>query len=289
MTESPRRPSVSVVVVNFNAGDHLRRCLRSVLEFSGDAPVDVVVVDNASIDGSADAAESGFPGVRVIRNDVNVGFATAANRGIQATATRYVFLLNPDAEVHAGTLAGLVKVAEERPRAGAIGVLVRTPEGEIYPSARRTPSLVTGLGHAFLGLFDPDNRFTRAYTMADWDRGSEREVDWVSGSAVLLRREALDRVRGFDEGYFMYVEDLDLSTRLRRAGWEIRFSPELEVVHVGGVSTGRSRRMFLEHGRSAYRYFVKFRSPGPMALLRPPARLAFWLRARLAARKLGRP
>jgi len=87
----------------------------------------------------------------------------------------------------------------------------------------------------------------------------------------------------------MYVEDLDLCTRLRRAGWEVRFSPELEVVHVGGVSTGRSRRMFLEHGRSAYRYFEKFRSPGPMALLRPLARAAFWLRARLAARRLGRP
>jgi N-acetylglucosaminyl-diphospho-decaprenol L-rhamnosyltransferase len=289
MTGPSTRPPLSVVVVNFNAGAHLERCLRSVIDAAGDESVDVVVVDNASVDGSADAVEAAFPGVRVIRNDLNLGFATAANQGIQATGAPYVFLLNPDAEVAAGTLAGLVKVADERPRTGAIGVLVRDPDGAVYPSARRSPSMVTGVGHAFVGLFHPDNRFTRAYTMADWDRTSERKVDWVSGSAVLLRRAALDQVRGFDEGYFMYVEDLDLSTRLRRAGWEVRFSPELEVVHVGGVSTGRSRRMFLEHGRSAYRYFEKFRSPGPLALLRPVARVAFWLRARLAARRLGRP
>ena len=289
MTGPSTRPPLSVVVVNFNAGAHLERCLRSVIDAAGDGSVDVVVVDNASVDRSADAAEAAFPGVRMIRNDVNLGFATAANQGIQATSAPYVFLLNPDAEVSAGTFAGLVKVADERPRAGAIGVLVRDPDGAVYPSARRSPSVVTGVGHAFVGLFHPDNRFTRAYTMADWDRASERKVDWVSGSAVLLRRAALDQVRGFDEGYFMYVEDLDLCTRLRRAGWEVRFSPELEVVHVGGVSTGRSRRMFLEHGRSAYRYFEKFRSPGPMALLRPLARAAFWLRARLAARRLGRP
>jgi N-acetylglucosaminyl-diphospho-decaprenol L-rhamnosyltransferase len=116
----------------------------------------------------------------------------------------------------------------------------------------------------------------------------------VSGSCVLLRREALDEVGLFDEGYFMYVEDVDLCTRLRRAGWEVRFSPELEVVHIGGVSTGgyRSRRMTLEHSRSIYRYFVKFGSPGALAALRPLVRLALRLRAELVllrARQHGRP
>ena len=290
MTEPAAAPGAArlgVVVVNYNAGEHLARCLASVSEAAAGEAVDVVVVDNASSDGSAERVRAEHPSVRVIHNDENRGFAAAANQGIQATATPYVFLLNPDAEVVAGTLAGLVKVGDERPRAGAIGVLVRDPDGTVYPSARRTPGFVTGLGHAFLGLFSRDNRFTRSYTMAGWDRASERSVDWVSGSAVLLRRRALDQVRGFDEGYFMYVEDLDLCTRLRAAGWEVRFSPEVEVVHVGGVSTGRSRRMFLEHGRSAYRYFAKFRSPGPLAVLRPAARVAFWLRARLAARRLG--
>ena len=110
--------------------------------------------------------------------------------------------------------------------------------------------------------FNPENRFSRAYTMADWDRTSEREVSWVSGSCMLLRRNALDRVGLFDEGYFMYVEDADLCTRMRAAGWNVLFTPELEVTHVRGVSTGNSKRMIREHSRSIYRYFSKHHARG---------------------------
>ncbi len=256
-------PSLAVVVVNYNAGPHLYQCLRSLREAAGDAALEMVVVDNASRDGSLDTAEEAFPEVRVIR------------------------LLNPDAEVRAGTLSGLVKVADEHPRAAAFGVLVRDPDGSLYPSARRVPGLGVGLGHAFLGLVKPDNRFSREYTMADWDRSTEREVEWVSGSAMLLRRAALGNVGPFDEGYFMYVEDVDLCTRLRKRGWRVVFTPEVEVMHVGGVSTGRSRRMFFEHARSAARYFERHRSPGALAVLRPFVRAALWLRASLAAAKVG--
>ncbi len=280
-------PSLAVVVVNYNAGPHLYQCLRSLREAAGDAALEMVVVDNASRDGSLDTAEGAFPEVRVIRNDTNRGFAAAANEGIAATSAPYVFLLNPDAEVRAGTLSGLVKVADEHPRAAAFGVLVRDPDGSLYPSARRVPGLGVGLGHAFLGLVKPDNRFSRKYTMADWDRSTEREVEWVSGSAMLLRRAALGNVGPFDEGYFMYVEDVDLCTRLRKRGWRVVFTPEVEVMHVGGVSTGRSRRMFFEHARSAARYFERHRSPGALAVLRPFVRAALWLRASLAAAKVG--
>jgi N-acetylglucosaminyl-diphospho-decaprenol L-rhamnosyltransferase len=278
---------LAVVIVNFNAGDHLLRSVSSALESAGEASLDVVIVDNASSDGSAERAARTFPSVRLVSNAFNRGFAAAANQGIAATAAPYVFLLNPDAEVSAGTLGGLVKLAEEHPRVGALGVLVRAPDGSIYPSARTVPGLAVGLGHAFLGLVKPDNRYSRAYTMADWDRRSERDVEWVSGAAMLLRRAALEEVGPFDEGYFMYVEDVDLCTRLRRRGWAVRFTPELEVAHEGGVSTARSRRMFFEHARSASRYFARHRSPGPLALLRPFVRAALWARAWLAARKLG--
>jgi N-acetylglucosaminyl-diphospho-decaprenol L-rhamnosyltransferase len=273
---------LAVVVVNYNTGSYLHRCLRSAFEAAGDARLEVVVVDNASHDGSAEAATEEHPAARLIRNDDNRGFAAAANQGMRATTAPFVLLLNPDAEVVSGTLGGFVKVARDRPRAGAIGALVRDPDGTIYPSARKVPTLGEALGHAFLGPFVA-NRFSRAYTMSDWDRRSEREVEWVSGSCVLLRREAMDEVGLFDEGYFMYVEDVDLCTRLRQAGWEVLFSPELEVLHTGGVSTGgyRSRRMTLEHSRSIYRYFVKHRSPGAVAILRPLARAALRLRAEL--------
>jgi N-acetylglucosaminyl-diphospho-decaprenol L-rhamnosyltransferase len=286
-------PDLAVVVVNYNTGHYLARCVRSAVESAGDARLEVVVVDNASVDGSADHAVADHPEIRLIRNDGNRGFAAAANQGMRTTAAPFILLLNPDAEVLSGTLGGFVKVARDHARAGAIGALVRDPDGGIYPSARKIPTLGEALGHAFLGPFVP-NRFSRAYTMADWDRRTERSVEWVSGSCVLLRRQALEEVGLFDEGYFMYVEDVDLCTRLRRAGWEIRFSPELEVLHIGGVSTGgyRSRTMTLEHSRSIYRYFVKFRSHGVLAALRPLVRMALRLRAEvvlLRARQHGRP
>ena len=271
---------LAVVVVNHNAGPYLRRCMESVHTAAGDVALDVVVVDNASKDGSVERGVDGYPDVRIIRNRQNRGFAAAANQGIASTGAPFVLLLNPDAQVVGGTLAALVKVASERPRAGAVGALVRNPDGSIQPSARRVPRLGEGLGHAFLGPLMPGNRYTRSYTMAGWDRASEREVEWVSGSAMLLRRSAFEEAAGFDEGYFMYVEDVDLCTRLRAAGWQVLFSPELEVIHQIGVSTkGQTGRMAFEHSRSIYRYFSKHLAHGPRALLKPLVRLALWKRA----------
>ena len=271
---------VAVVIVNHNTGDYLGRCVRSAAEAAGDARIEVVVVDNASHDGSARRAVEAMPNVRLIENPDNRGFAAAANQGIGATSAPFVFLLNPDAEILAGTLGGFLKVARDHPGAGAIGPIVRDPEGSIYPSARKVPTVAQAVGHSFLGPF-LDNPFSRAYTMADWDRRTERTVDWVSASCVLLRRSALEEIGLFDERYFMYVEDVDLCTRLRQGGWVVVFSPELEVLHIGGVSTGgyRSRKMVVEHSRSIYKYFVKFRSPGWRAAARPFAWLALRLRA----------
>lgn len=283
---SPLPGDLAVVVVNYNTGEYLTRCLRSAHESAGDARLEVVVVvDNASRDGSGEAAAAATPGTRLIANAENRGFGAACNQGIRATRAPFVLLLNPDAEILAGTLGGLLKVALDHPRAGAIGPLVRDPDGGIYPSARKVPSLGEGLGHAFVGLLKPDNRFSRAYTMAGWDRRSERRVEWVSGCCMLLRRSALDEVGLLDERFFMYVEDVDLCTRLRQAGWDVLFTPELEVEHVGAVSTGGSRRMTFEHSRSIYKYFVKHQSPGWRAALRPPVWLALQARAALVSRQ----
>jgi N-acetylglucosaminyl-diphospho-decaprenol L-rhamnosyltransferase len=278
------RADLAVVIVNYNAGGYLGRCLDSVVAAAGGISLDVVVVDNGSRDGSADAAGTRSE-VRLIENRANLGFAAAANVGIRATDAPYVFFLNPDAEIVTGTLASLVKVAGEQPRAGAVGPLVRNPDRTLQPSARRVPGTFEALMHAFLGPIAPGNRWTRAYTLADWDRASEREVEWISGSAMLLRREALHDVGVFDEGYFMYVEDVDLCTRLRRAGWKVLFSPELEVVHEIGVSAqGQSRRMAREHSRSIYRYFVKHRAHGGAAILKPLVRAALVVRTELVSR-----
>jgi N-acetylglucosaminyl-diphospho-decaprenol L-rhamnosyltransferase len=276
---------LAVVVVNYNAGEYLSRCLRSVFASSGDLSLDVAVVDNGSRDGSATAAAAANPRARLVENESNLGFAAGANVGIRATEAPFILFLNPDAEIVSGTLASLVKVADERPDAGAVGPLVRNPDGTIQPSARRVPRTFEALMHAFLGPVEPGNPWTRAYTMADWDRTTEREVEWISGSAMLLRRRALHDVGVFDEGYFMYVEDVDLCTRLRRSGWAVMFSPELEVIHEMGVSArGQSRRMAGEHSRSIYRYFSKHRAHGPAVLLKPFVRGALAVRTQLVAR-----
>jgi N-acetylglucosaminyl-diphospho-decaprenol L-rhamnosyltransferase len=283
---APVAPDLAVVIVNYNAGHYLRRALRSTFESAGDALLEVVVVDNASEDSSGQAVAS-YPEVTLIQNERNVGFATAVNQGIRATTAPFVLLLNPDAEILSGTLAGFLKLARDHPRAGAIGPLVRDPDGGIYPSARKIPSVVEGLVHSFLGPFRPDNRYSRAYTMADWDHHSERPVEWVSGSCMLLRREALDQVGLMDQAYFFAVEDVDLCTRLRMAGWEVLFSPELEVLHQVGISRGRSKWITLEHSKSIYRYFVKFESPGWRAALRPFVWLALRARATLVSWRRG--
>jgi N-acetylglucosaminyl-diphospho-decaprenol L-rhamnosyltransferase len=275
---------LAVVIVNYNAGEFLDRCVSSVTAAGGDIAVDIVVVDNASRDGSATAAARAHPETRLIENRENRGFAAAANQGVSATDAPFVFLLNPDAEITGGTLAALVKLAREHARAGAVGCLVRNPDGTIQPSARRVPRLFEALMHAFLGPLLPGNRWSRSYTMAEWDRSTEREVEWISGSAMLLRREAFDEVGAFDEGYFMYVEDVDLCTRLRSAGWKVLFSPEVEAVHAIGVSArGQSRRMAFAHSASIYRYFEKHRAQGAGLLLKPFVRAALWLRAELAS------
>ncbi|HZD18943.1 MAG TPA: glycosyltransferase family 2 protein, partial [Actinomycetota bacterium] len=285
-----RRPlpsDLAVVIVNRDAGAYLERCIRSVFGASAGLELDVLIVDNDSSDGSARFAVGAHPEARLIETGENRGFAAGVNVGIGATDAPFVFVLNPDAEIWEGTLDGFVKVAWDHPRAGAIGPLVRNSDGTVYSTGRVVPSIRTAIGHAFLGPFFPNNRFTRTYRVADWDRGAEREVDWISGSAFLVRREALDGVGLLDEGFFLYAEEVDLFTRLRSAGWTILFTPELEVIHEGGVSTGRSRAMHLQHSRSVARYFAKHHGRGWRRALLPVVRLGLRVRAEVVSLRDG--
>jgi N-acetylglucosaminyl-diphospho-decaprenol L-rhamnosyltransferase len=274
---------LAVVVVNFNAGGHLLRCIASVFDHAGGAEIEVVVVDNDSTDGSARAAAEAFPEAAVIETGSNRGFAAGVNVGLRATTAPFVFVLNPDAEVWEGTLDAFAKLAAERPRAGAIGPLIRNADGSIYPSPRVHPTIGVAVGHAFLAPVWDGNPWSRRYRIAGWDRSSEREVEWISGSAFLVRREALDQVGLLDERFFLYAEEVDLFRRMREAGWTVLFTPELEILHEGGVSTGRSRRMHLIHSRSVYLYLEKHHARGWRRALLPFARLALRGRAELVS------
>lgn len=280
---------LAVVIVNYNTGNYLERCLASLQARRGDIEIDVLVIDNASHDGSHAKAIAAHPWARLIENRENVYLSPAWNQGIRETDAPYVLLLNPDTEWWAGTLADYVAVARAHPRAGIVGPMVRNTDGTVYPSGRPIPSVIDAMGHAFLGPFASGNRFSRRYRMEGWDRSTERDVDWVSGCCMLLPREVFDDVGMLDESFLLYGEELDLATRLRDAGWSVLFTPNVEILHALGVSTGRSRRMTVMHSASIYRYYRKHRAAGwrkltlPLAwtALRARAEIA-WLRGRFA-------
>lgn len=272
---------LAVVIVNFNTGAYLERCLASIDAHRGAVALDVLVIDNASRDGSHVDAVARHPRTRLVENRENVYLSPAWNQGLRETDAPFVLLLNPDAELWRGTLAELVAVARAHPRAGIVGPRILNPDGTVYASGRAFPDLTDAVGHAFLGTLRPDNPFTRRYQLGGWDRTSAREVDWVSGCAMLMPRAALEAVGGFDEAFPLYGEELDMASRLRDAGWSVLFTPEVEVIHEIGVSTGRSRRTLLMHSDSVFRYYRKHRAQGWRQLTLPFAWAALRLRAEL--------
>jgi N-acetylglucosaminyl-diphospho-decaprenol L-rhamnosyltransferase len=278
----PVATELAVVIVNYNTGAWLTRCLASLERHRGDVTIDVLVIDNASDDGSHTAAHADHPWVRMIANDRNVYLSPAWNEGARETSAPYLLFLNPDTEWWSGTLADYLQVAREHPSAGIVGPMIRNTDGSPYPSGRSFPSVVDAVGHAFLSPFSRANPFTRRYELDGWDRATERTVDWVSGSCMLIPRAAFDAVGGFDEAFPLYAEELDLATRLRDAGWSVLFTPRVEVLHEIGVSTAGSRRAIITHSRSVYRYYRKHRAPGWRRISLPLAWLALRVRAEIA-------
>ena len=280
MADSGRGAAWAAVVVNYNAGSALVGCVVSVL--AQDPRPELVVVDNASTDGSLAELRHAHPGVRVVQAGGNLGYARAANLGIAATDAAVIAVLNPDTILAPGAgKAVLARFAAEG-ELGAVGPQLRNSDGSVYPSARRVPSLVDAVGHGLLFFVWPENPFTRRYREIDADPARPRDVDWVSGAAIWLRRAALDAVGGWDERYFMYVEDVDLCWRLRRAGWRVAYEPAGTVEHLLGVSTAsRPYRMIAEHHRSLLR-FAAVRFTGPRRVLLAPAAAFLTARGALA-------
>jgi N-acetylglucosaminyl-diphospho-decaprenol L-rhamnosyltransferase len=263
-------PTTAVVVVNHNTRDDLLACLATLGEAGAG---EVVAVDCGSSDGSIDAVAAGFPAVRRLALP-NVGFGRAANAGVALAAADAIVLANADTRFPPGSVAAMGRYLRGRPDVGALGPLVRFPDGRLQLSARAFPSIGQAVGHALFGLWWPSNPWTRAYRLTDWDHTSERDVDWVSGCCLAVRRDAFDAVGGFDPAYFMFVEDVDLCARLREAGWRVVFTPVAEVVHAIGGSVSRKRfRMVVEHARSLDRFFARRYGRGPRRFLRPLVRL----------------
>ncbi|MFT4041852.1 MAG: glycosyltransferase family 2 protein [Gordonia sp. (in: high G+C Gram-positive bacteria)] len=270
---------LAVVTVTYWSGGYLETFLKS-LGHATSANPPVIIADNGSGDGAPEAAARDYENVTLVHTGGNLGYGGGINRAVAELNPDIdlVVIANPDVEWQPGAIDELVAATARWPRAGSLGPLIREPDGSIYPSARRVPDLVSGTGHALLGTVWKTNPWTAAYR-ADDVAPSERPVGWLSGSCLLVRREAFQSIGGFDERYFMYMEDVDLGDRLGKAGWLNVYVPGAEVVHAKGHSADRDPESMLPaHHRSAYR-FQADRHPG---LLRAPLRLA--LRAGLAAR-----
>jgi N-acetylglucosaminyl-diphospho-decaprenol L-rhamnosyltransferase len=245
-----------VVAVTYSPGDSLEEFVTS-LESATTRPVEIVLADNGSTDGAPERAAARYPNVRLLPTGGNIGYGAAANAGLAGLTEGYAIVANPDVRFEPGAIDELLDVARRWPRAATIGPAIRTPDGALYPSARDLPRLSTGAGHALLGWIWPANPWTARYRR-ERDLPRERTAGWLSGSCLLVDLEAFWSVGGFDPGYFMYFEDVDLAERLTHAGWLHVYAPSAVVAHEGGHATRREpHRMQRVHHTSALRYLSR--------------------------------
>ncbi|CAM3058725.1 glycosyltransferase family 2 protein [Tsukamurella hominis] len=278
-------PTLAVVTVTYSPGEHLENFLTSIDgAFSGAAPR-VLMADNGSVDGSPEAAEAAHPEAELLRTGANLGYGGAINYAVARLdlgALDWLLISNPDVVFGPGSIDALIEAAVRYPRAGSLGPLIRDPDGTVYPSARNVPSMRFGIGHALLGAVWKSNPWTRAYQQSQAEV-AEREAGWLSGSCLLVRPEAFAEIGGFDDRYFMYMEDVDFGDRLARAGWSNVYVPTAEIVHAKGHAAGKVPELMLPaHHASAYRFFAD-RHPGPAAApLRAAMKVGLAARSRIS-------
>ncbi len=259
-------PDVSVILVSYNTRDMLRDCLKFVYAQTG-VQFEVLVADNASSDGSPDMVSREFTETHVIRSATNLGFAAANNRALRLARGRYVVLLNTDAFLRPGDLAIAVGKMNDNPKIGLAGARLVGADGSWQPSARSFPSILNDL----LSLTGMSAKYARSRFFGRADRTwadplEPLPVDWVPGAFAIIRREVLNEVGHFDERFFLYYEEVDLCRRIKAAGWQIWYWPELVVVHIGGESSRQVRRLSMSSSgaqltlwrmRSALLYYRK--------------------------------
>lgn len=270
---------LGIVIVNWNTRDLLRRCLETVYASVGDVRFEVVVVDNASTDGSADMVRQNFPQATLIASDTNGGYPYGNNLGLralgyergttQADAPRYALLLNPDTEVPPDCFAHMVAWMDSRPDVGAAGVKLVLPDGSLDKACRRAfPTPIVSLYH-FVGLgklFPQSPRFAR-YNMTYLSPDVETEVDSVVGAYMQVRCDAIDAVGLLDEAFFMYGEDIDWAFRIKSAGWKIVYHPQITVKHVKRAASRQSKKAQFEFWRAMLIFYRKhYRATTPLWL-----------------------
>jgi GT2 family glycosyltransferase len=284
-------PDLSVVILNWNACDYLVDALHSIVRQQWQRDIEVIVVDNFSqIDDSVAVVQRDFPQVKLIAHDRNIGFSGGNNLGYRAASGRHILFLNPDTVVHDGALDVLADWMDAHPEAGASGPKLLNTDGSLQPSCRAFPSIGAGFfRNTLLGRLFPNNPWTRSYLMLGFSHDREAEVDWLSGSALLVRRDVFDKIGGWDEDYFMYCEDVDLCYRIKEAGYKRIYVPTATITHrIGGSSDWAQGAMIRQHHGSMLLFFRKHYARGFKVLLLPIVALGVGMRALGAVVKLYR-
>ena len=261
--ESLRREGeadLAVIIVSTNEAHWLERCLSTVFEHAGEGKIEVIVVDNSSTDGTPELVKSQFPQARVVTSS-NRGFAHGNNRGLERSRARYDVLLNPDTEILEGTFAELVRSLDRRPEVGLVGVRQLTTEGALSPTIFRFPSVTRAVGEAFFSERWPFHPAWAGERVLDPDAYDRDELcDWVLGSFMLVRHEALLSAGLLDERLFLYCEEPDLCMRIAAAGWQVRHVPAMTIVH-HSHEWGRRPRMLAQDAFARRQYAMKHFTP----------------------------
>ena len=270
---------LAVIVVSTDQAQWLPRCLATVREHAGPLELDLVVVDNGATRQTQMLIERAYPDVRLVVCE-NRGFGHANNQALETVDARYVLFLNPDTELLSGTLADVVAVLDGRPEIGLAGVRQLDPDGAVYPTMRRFPSVTRAFGDA-LGLERLPHRpgwlGEREVRLDRYD--TEFEDDWTIGSFMLVRREALERAGRFDEQFFVYSEEVDFCLRVRQAGWRIVHLPTLTILHVGSAVRAVDPRMARQNAYAQLQYARKHLTARQRAGFRAALLLRYGLRS----------
>ena len=257
-----RRCDVSVVVVNYKSYDELLTCFGTLLPgHVGDR--EVIVVDHATSPSEVARLQAACPEVRWSTTPDNFGFSAGVNAGARLASGRHILILNPDTRIRQGSIEAMVRYLDDHPDTAAVGPRVEDPNGAVQSSARRFPTMATGLAGrtSFFTRVWPGNPLSRREVLADASTATPQDVDWVAGSCMAVNAEAFRSVGGMDEQFFLYWEDADLCKRLKEAGWRTVYLPSAVVVHDVGASRRHARALSIRaFHRSAFRYLAKHRT-----------------------------
>jgi N-acetylglucosaminyl-diphospho-decaprenol L-rhamnosyltransferase len=252
---------VSVIIINYRSDSYLKSCIDSVRESTKGINFEIIVVDNGSDDDIANILKY-YDNTKLITNNQNVGFSTAANQGIEQSTGTYILLLNPDTQIFNGAITEMKIFLDDNDSAAIVGPLVYDKDGEtVQLSCRSFPSFTTVLfnRYSLITKLFPKNRWSKNYLLSDWNHENIREVDWVSGCCMMIRRAVLNNIGLFDTRFFMYNEDVDICKRVKSSSNKVYYFPKAKVKHdIGGSSSAIPKKMTIERHKSMWRFYKKY-------------------------------